>query len=384
MCGGRAPPRRSGAGRRLNRWWGLRSGGCAASGRGAHGKGEQVSETAFDALLVAGFGGPESMAEVPEFLQRVSGGRIPPARLAEVGRHYARFGGVSPVNQQHRELAAELATRLRARAIDIPVTTGNRHTRPYFADVLAELAAAGRRRVLALVAAPYASYSGCRAYREELWAALPTDSSGVALIEVAKLVPYPGLPALVDAQVEVLRPALERWPGAHIVFTTHSIPVVMAETSGPGGGAYVAQQLALIARVMRRLAGEGVGAECRLAYQSRSGPPQQPWLEPDINDVLGELAAGGVEQVICSPIGFLTDHMEVVWDLDNEARATAERLGIGFTRVPTVGTSEVFLNGLTDLVAEALSGSGPSDGDLCGPGCCANPRGGEPPTVPGL
>lgn len=350
---------------------------------------------AFDAVLIAGFGGPESMDEVPAFLQRVSGGHIPPDRLAEVEHHYARFNGVSPVNGQHRELAAALKAALAARGINVPVDNGNRHTPPHFDQALAQLAAGGARRVLAVVPTPYSSYSGCRAYREELFAGLPRDASGHATLEVFKLDPYWDLPALVSAQVELLQPALAAQPGAHIVFTTHSIPTEMARTSGPVGGAYVRQHLELIDAVMIELARRGIHATWELAYQSRSGSPRTPWLEPDINDVVVRCAGEGVRSIICSPIGFLTDHMEVVWDLDTEARQTAVEHEVHFVRVPTVGTVPVFIEGLADHVAKALRAGNDSslaqakpapsavERQWCTEHCCPNARGAKP-SVPGI
>ncbi|CEI50575.1 ferrochelatase [Propionibacterium freudenreichii] len=346
--------------------------------------------TSFDALLVAGFGGPESMAEVPDFLQRVSGGHIPPDRLAEVEHHYARFGGVSPVNAQHRALAAALGEALVARGIDVPIANANRHSMPYMDQALADLQSRGIRRVLTLVPTPYASYSGCRAYREELLAGTRLDDEGRPALQVVKLDPYADLPALVTAQVQLLRAALADHPDAHLVFTTHSIPTAMAETSGPHGNAYIPQHLALIDAVMAELAAGGLRPSWELAYQSRSGSPRTPWLEPDINDVITRLAGEGARDVICSPIGFLTDHMEVVWDLDTEAAATAAEHSMAFTRVATVGTLPVFIEGLADLVVAALAtepGTGPdapAARHWCTPDCCPNARVAGRPTIPGF
>ncbi|MFZ2625086.1 MAG: ferrochelatase [Propionibacterium sp.] len=329
----------------------------------------------FDAVVVLGFGGPESMADVPGFLRRVSGGHIPQDRLDEVAGHYAHFGGVSPVNAQHRALARALDERLAARGLTLPVVTANRHSEPLIAPVLAGLAERGARRVLGLVAAPFSSYSGCRAYREELFTGLPRGGA----LGVVKIGCYPELDALVSCQVELTERALREAPGARLVFTTHSIPTAMAESSGPLGGAYVAQHLRLIGKVMSGLAARGLTPSWELAYQSRSGSPHTPWLEPDINDVLRRLAAEGVQQVVCSPIGFLTDHMEVVWDLDTEASATARSLSIGFTRVPTVGAQPAFLDELAALVAACLTGTAVSrPGGWCGAGCCPDPRGPRP------
>ncbi|SER88772.1 ferrochelatase [Propionibacterium cyclohexanicum] len=330
---------------------------------------------AFDAVVVLGFGGPESMDEVPDFLRRVSGGHIPQERLDEVAGHYAHFGGVSPVNAQHRALARALEQRLGARGLALPVVTANRHSAPLMAPVLAQLAEQGARRVLALAAAPFSSYSGCRAYREELFTALPRGRT----LGVVKIGCYPQLGALASCQVELLEQAFREAPDAHLVFTTHSIPTAMAASSGPHGGAYVAQHRRLIDTVMAALADRGLAPSWELAYQSRSGSPRTPWLEPDINDVLHRLARQGVRHVVCSPIGFLTDHMEVVWDLDTEASATAGNLGLGFTRVATVGAQPAFLDELARLVAGFLTGEARTcSGGWCGAGCCPNPRGSRP------
>ena len=308
----------------------------------------------FDAVLVVGFGGPEAADEVPGFLQHVSGGHIPAARLAEVSRHYDHFGGSSPANAQNRMLAEAIARRLAKRGLPVPVALAHRHSAPFITDVLAQLAGQGHRRVLTVISSPYASYASCRAYREELFAALPRDEQGHSRLQVANLTPFADLPALADAEAQLLQAELARHPDAHLVFTTHSIPTAMARASGPTGEAYVTQHQQLIGEVLARLAQAGYTPCWRLAYQSRSGSPETPWLEPDINQLLNQLAADGVSQVICCPMGFLSDHMEVAWDLDVQAADTARRLGMDFIRVPTAGEQPVFLDGLSDRIAATL------------------------------
>lgn len=329
----------------------------------------------YDAVLVTGFGGPEAMDQVPDFLNRVTGGHLPPARLAEVSRHYEHFNGVSPVNAQNRELAAELEQRLADKGVQLPVAVAHRFAEPSFSQVLGELAEQGHRAILSLAPAPFGSYISCRSYREMLADALPRDDHGRARLSVAKLAPFADLPALAQAQAELLAPLVANDPQATVVFTTHSIPTQMAETSVHGNG-YIGHHQMVINAVLAKMADQGLEPAWRLAYQSRSGAPHTPWLEPDIADELKQLADHGVTSVICSPIGFLSDHMEVIWDLDQQAAEVARELGVGFTRVPTVGTSPVFLDGLTDLVIRAITSGGP--GTLCDSDCCPNPAGPHP------
>lgn len=338
-----------------------------------------------DALLLASFGGPESPAEVVPFLERVTAGRgIPRERLAEVGQHYFTLGGVSPINAQNRLLIAALEQELAVRGIDLPVYWGNRNLQPFFADTLAEIASDGHTRVLALATSAYSSYSGCRQYREDLALAL-SESQTADRLEVLKLKPYFDAPGFVAAMRPGLVQALEDWrsagvevSAAHVFFTTHSIPDPMSVTSGPAPsdtaaqGLYVRQHLQVAESLMA--ASE---FEWSLVYQSRSGAPGSPWLEPDINDALADATERGITHALIVPIGFISDHVEVVWDLDTQAMATARDLGIACERVATAGVRQEFIAGLIDLVEEALSGARPTS-DLCSGNCCPNPRAAKP------
>ena len=360
---------------------------------------------AYDAILLASFGGPEGQDDVIPFLRNVTRGRgIPEERLEEVAHHYRAFGGVSPINDQNRELKAALERRLGERGIDLPVLWGNRNWDPYLNDALAEAHAAGHTKLIGLATSAYSSYSSCRQYREDFADALEDTGLG-GTIQIDKIRQYFDHPGFVTPFVEGVRDALrsvtESLPGidpateVEILFSTHSIPSSDAAKSGPaergfdGSGAYAAQHLAVAEVVMR-----GTDVPWRLVYQSRSGPPSMPWLEPDINDAIAELPARGIRAVIVVPLGFVSDHMEVLWDLDNEASATATELGLAFVRVPTPGVHAAYVDGLIDLVLErvngvpagnrpALTALGPWY-DVCRPGCCENVRLGFKPAVSGL
>lgn len=314
-----------------------------------------------DAILLAGFGGPEGQDDVIPFLRNVTRGRgVPDERLEAVAHHYRARGGVSPINGQNRALKAALEAELARRGLDLPVYWGNRNWAPYFTDALTEARAAGHRRLLALVTSAYTSYSGVGQYLEDFAGAL--DETHLAgELEIAKLrefFDHPGFVApFVDGVAAALARVARERPGAptHVLFVTHSVPTAAALASGPEhgpGGAYVAQHRAVAEVVMRQSAPEGT--PWSLVYQSRSGSPSVPWLEPDVNDALDELAGRGVGAVVVVPIGFVSDHMEVVWDLDTEATTTAERHGMLAVRVPTPGVHPAFVAGLVDLVVERL------------------------------
>ncbi|MEW2258434.1 ferrochelatase [Streptomyces sp. NPDC047869] len=349
----------------------------------------------YDALLLLSFGGPEGPDDVVPFLENVTRGRgIPRERLKEVGQHYFQFGGVSPINDQNRALLKALREDFAEHGLNLPVYWGNRNWAPYLTDTLREMAADGRRRVLVLATSAYASYSGCRQYRENLADALATlQDEGVRPPEVDKLRHYFNHPGFVEPMIDGVLRSLADLPedvrdGAHIAFTTHSIPTSAADTSGPAeahgeGGAYVEQHLdaaQLIADAVRERT--GVDHPWRLVYQSRSGAPHIPWLEPDICDHLEERHAAGVPAVVMAPIGFVSDHMEVLYDLDTEATAKAGELGLPVRRSATVGADPRFAAAVRDLVLEraaaergqeatrcALGALGPSH-DLCPVGCC--------------
>jgi len=347
----------------------------------------------YDAVLLVSFGGPEGPAEVLPFLQRVTAGRgIPDERLAEVGEHYYLFGGVSPINAQNRELLACLRTALPAAGLDLPVYWGNRNSAPFLADTLAQMATDGIRRALAVVTAAYSSYSGCRQYRENIAAAAAEVGPQAPVVDkVRHYFDHPGfVGAFVDATVAALAtlpPAVA--DDARLVFTTHSIPTAQALASGPDGDGYVTQHAAtaaLVAAGVQERTGRPRAHD--LVFQSRSGPAHQPWLEPDISDHLADLAAQGVPGVVAVPIGFVSDHMEVVYDLDTVAAADAARLGLPFARAATPGTDPQFVAALVDLVAERVRDTPPAERrclsrlgplpDRCAAACCPNPRGDRP------
>ena len=353
----------------------------------------------YDAVLLFSFGGPNGPDDVLPFLRNVTAGKnIPDERLAEVAEHYHHFGGRSPINEQNLALRAALQAELERRGLDVPVVWGNRNWAPYTTDALAEAYAAGARRVVAVVTSAYSSYSGCRQYRENLWTALsdlavrvgaPEGTHPLAVDKVRSYFNHPGfVQANVDAVVEAYQgvAADAAWP--RLVFVTHSIPDTMEEASVVAGASYREQHLD-VARTVAAAAAERLGREVEwdLAFCSRSGPPSQPWLEPDVNDHLGTLAAAGTTSVVLSPIGFVSDHMEVAFDLDTEALETAQELGMTAVRADSVGVREAFVRGLVDLLveraaiaradaaglprpAEATAGDLPAFRSVCAPGCC--------------
>jgi ferrochelatase len=341
----------------------------------------------FDAILLSSFGGPEGPDEVLPFLERVTAGRgIPPERLLEVGSHYLALDGVSPINAQNRALVTALQAELAGRGIDVPVVLGNRNSAPLFVDVVRDLHAAGHRRLLAVATSAYSSYSGCRQYREDLAGAVEESGVGDDLT-IVKARPYGYLDGFVAPMAEGLHDMLAKTlsrrgtlAGVHVFFTTHSIPDAMAAASGPGAsGAYLAQHQQVAERVFATATDDlSEQPTWSLVYQSRSGSPQIPWLEPDINDALREAATNGTVEVALVPIGFISDHIEVVWDLDTQARQTADELGLGFTRVRTAGLDPRFVAGLADVITASLAGTPTSPGDLwngtCSTDCCVNAR----------
>lgn len=350
----------------------------------------------YDALLLLSFGGPEGPDDVLPFLENVTRGRgVPRERLAEVGAHYHRFGGVSPINAQNRALLAALRADFAAHGLDLPVYWGNRNWAPYVTDTFQEIARDGRRRVLTVVTSAYSSYSGCRQYREDLAAALAAlAADGLDQPRVDKLRVYYNHPGFVATMADGVLAALAELPAevrddAHLAFCTHSIPTTSADASGPAatygaGGAYLAQHLEAARLVADRVReASGVERQWQLVYQSRSGAPHIPWLEPDICDHLAALRAAGAPAVVMVPVGFVSDHMEVRYDLDTEAMGAARELGLPAARSATVGTDPRFVAALRDLVLEraaaergaapqrrALGVLGPGH-DVCPVGCCA-------------
>jgi ferrochelatase len=314
------------------------------------------------------------------FLRNVTRGRgVPEERLAEVAEHYLSFGGVSPINAHNRALLDALRTEFAAHDIDLPLYWGNRNWKPFVADAVRTMRDDGVMRALVFATSATASYSSCRQYREDLAQARAVAGPGAP--DLVKLRHFFDHPGFVAAQADRVRDALRTVPGdARLVFTAHSIPQSMNAASGPqANGLYAAQQ-----RETARLVTEavrGAGAPFDLVWQSRSGPPQVPWLEPDVNDHLRALAEQGVRAVVVTPSGFVSDHVEVRWDLDEEARATAASVGIEFARAATVGTHPAFVSAIRELVEERLAGAAPRSlgalglcGIDCPPGCCPAPR----------
>ncbi len=343
-----------------------------------------------DVLLVVSFGGPEGPDDVVPFLANVTRGRgIPPERLADVGAHYERFGGVSPLNQLNRDLVGALRREVAARAWDLPVLWGNRNWDPYLDSALREARALGAERVFVMLTSAYSSYSGCRQYRENLADALavvtgdddPDQPSWRP--QLLQLRHYFNHPAFIDTMVGATQAAMAQVPpGSRLVFTTHSIPSRDAQRCD-----YVAQHLDVAATIADRV---GCQDSWDLVYQSRSGSPQTPWLEPDIADHLTALAEAGAAGAVMVPIGFVSDHMEVIWDLDTVAAHVAAEVGLPVARAATAGTDQRFVAMVLDLVEERRAGlSGhdvarPSEGRLgprsvpCAADCCPNPRGPRP------
>ncbi|HSI93204.1 MAG TPA: ferrochelatase [Jiangellaceae bacterium] len=349
----------------------------------------------YDAFLLVSFGGPEAPEDVVPFLENVTRGRgIPPERLEEVAGHYHAFGGRSPINDQNRALLAAVEAELYRGGATVPVYWGNRNWHPYLADALARMRDDGIGRAASFVTSAYSSYSGCRQYREDLATAVSKVGPGAPRID--RIRHYFDHPGFVAANVAGVTEAMATLPPdvtarARLVYVTHSIPTAMAETSGPDGGAYQAQHRAAAAAVTAGVAERtGVRPEADLVYCSRSGSPQVPWLEPDVNDHLEQLVAEGVPAVVLAPIGFISDHMEVVFDLDTEAMDTARRLGLPAARAASAGTHPAFVAAVRDLFVERAAverGERPAQASVgppgpshyvCPAGCCPNPRGPRP------
>ena len=329
-----------------------------------------------EALLVLGFGGPEGHDDVMPFLLNVTRGRgIPPERLEAVAEHYHHFGGVSPINDQNKALVAALEGELAAAGIDMPVYWGNRNWAPYVEDAWRQMADDGVQHAYVLATSAYASFSGCRQYHEDVArarVALQSDASAPAGPTAEKLPHYFDAPGFVQANADALAAAIASLPaelrdGARLVATAHSIPNAMAAVAGPQGGAYEAELRAAAQAVVDAAA---PGRSFDLVWQSRSGPPSVPWLEPDVNDHLKALAEAGEKAVVVFPVGFISDHLEVIWDLDNEAEETAGELGLAFARAATAGTHPAFVTSLRELLAERRAGGEPRLGTNCPASCC--------------
>jgi protoporphyrin/coproporphyrin ferrochelatase len=325
-----------------------------------------MPELAYDAVLVLSFGGPETREDVIPFLENVLRGRnVPRERMLAVAEHYYHFGGKSPINDQCRALIAALKDELARQGPKLPIYWGNRNWHPFLADTLRQMKADGVRRALAFVTSIFSSYSGCRQYLEDIERAR-AEVDGAP--EIHKLRTFYNHPLFVEAQASCVAEALGGRQ-AEIIFTAHSVPVSMAESSD-----YVKQL-----QESCRLVAENVGInDWRLVFQSRSGPPGQPWLEPDIADVLREMPRGA--EVVIVPIGFISDHMEVIYDLDTEAQAIAQERGIHMVRAATVGVHPRFLQMIRQLIGEQLGlcqpqaiGQYPPSQDVCRANCCPAP-----------
>jgi ferrochelatase len=336
--------------------------------------------TQYDAILIVGFGGPERREDVLPFLENVTRGRnIPRERLLGVAEHYYHFGGKSPINDQVRELIAALRPVLQQHGIALPIAWGNRNWHPFLADAMQELSAAGAQRVLALVLAAYSSYSSCRQYGEDIEGARAAVGDRAPVVDKIRV--FFNHPGFIAANADHLREALEKIPAdrrsrARVAFTAHSIPMSMAQTSR------YAEQLNEACRLVCELL-EIPESRWALAYQSRSGRPSDPWLEPDICDHLVALSANGVSDVALLPIGFLSDHLEVLYDLDVEAREKSRELGLNLVRAATVGTHPQFVGALAELIEERINppssgrsalGSLGASPDVCPADCCPVPR----------
>jgi len=392
----------------------------AASEEAASGAEHVTTPVAYDAILLASFGGPEGQDDVIPFLRNVTRGRgIPEERLEEVAHHYRAFGGISPINDQNRELKAALEAELERRGIDLPVLWGNRNWTPYVRDALTEANERGFTKLIAIGTSAYSSFSSCRQYREDY--AIALDETGLGdTLSIDKVRQFFDHPGFVQPFIDGVRQGLADVAAkgftpdeTHVLFSTHSIPSSDAERSGPKSrgfgpdGAYAAQHLAVAEVVMHEArtvrepvdgaaASTGSATEIgwSLVYQSRSGPPSMPWLEPDINDSIAELAGKGIKAVVIVPLGFVSDHMEVKWDLDTEAMETSAEHDVFAVRVPTPGVHAAYVTGLIDLVLERRDGVPVADRpamtdlgpwyDVCRPGCCENVRAGFKPALAGV
>ncbi|MEM9953077.1 MAG: ferrochelatase [Chloroflexota bacterium] len=327
----------------------------------------------YDAILVMSFGGPDKADDVVPFLQNVTRGRnIPEERLVEVGEHYYQFGGKSPINEQNLALIEALEEELAENNIDLPVYYGNRNWHPMITDTLQQMKDDGVKRAIAFFTSGFSCYSGCRQYRENIIEAQEAVGDGAP--EVDKIRVFYNHPGFIYPMVDNVRQALSNWDedeqhNVHIIFTAHSIPMGQARNS-----AYEAQlkeSCRIIADILET-------DNYTLVYQSRSGPPQMPWLEPDIVDYMEEIHEQGINNVVIVPVGFISDHMEVMFDLDTEAQDAAEEMSMKMVRAGTVGTAKPFVTMIRELVEERMTenpnrkalGKRPANHDICPIDCC--------------
>jgi ferrochelatase len=329
----------------------------------------------FDALLVVSFGGPEGMDDVIPFLENVLRGRnVPRERLLQVAKHYELFGGGSPINEQNRQMIAALKEELKTKGPSLPIYFGNRNWHPMLADTLRQMRDDGIQNALAFVTSAYSSYSSCRQYLENIAEARSVVGDGAPRVE--KIRAFYNHPLFIAANVAQIQKALAQIPEtlrrrAHLVFTAHSIPSSMAKNCD-----YEAQ----LGETSRLIADAMGMTQWRLVFQSRSGSPAQPWLGPDICDCLRELKEAGVNDVVVAPVGFVSDHMEIIYDLDTEAMALCRELGLNMIRAATAGTHPLFVEMVRELMMErieptiprqSLGNHGPR-AYACRPDCCAS------------
>jgi len=331
------------------------------------------NESTYDALLIVSFGGPEGMNDVMPFLENVLRGRnVPRQRMLQVARRYEMFDGISPLNEQNRRLIAALEREFESHGPHLPIYWGNRNWHPMLADTIAQMARDGIKHALAFVTSAYSSYSSCRQYLENIASAREVVGTGAPRVD--KIRAFYNHPLFIETNLAAVRAAFENIPQSHrssaeLVFTAHSIPQSMAENCE-----YENQ-----IRESGRLIAESLGHErWRLAFQSRSGQPTDPWLGPDILVCLKALRSSGATDVVIAPIGFVSDHMEIVYDLDVEARQLCDEIGLNMRRAATAGTHPLFIKMIRELVLERLNanverrfiGNRVSSADFCMPGCC--------------
>ena len=333
----------------------------------------------YDALLVLSFGGPEGEDEVIPFLENVTRGRgIPRERLAQVGEHYFHFGGVSPINGQNRKLIANIEAELAARNIELPVYFGNRNWHPFAEDTAKQLLDDGHRNVLVFATSAWGGYSACRQYDEDIQRIREVTPG----ITFTKLWQFFADPAFVELVADGLREAVAQAPEqSRVLFTAHSVPTAADNAAGgPEDANLYSRQVAEAAKLVAQHAGVH---DYEVVWQSRSGNPATPWLEPDVVDRAKQLQQEGMEHLICVPLGFITDHMEVVWDLDTELKQACEEMGVSLDRTPTVGLDKRFAAMVVDIAKSVAQDVKPKtlssvsvqgctvNGAPCKEGCCA-------------
>ncbi|AZA11450.1 ferrochelatase [Corynebacterium gerontici] len=335
-----------------------------------------------DALLLLSFGGPEGVDEVRPFLENVTAGRgIPPERLDEVGKHYYHFGGKSPLNDLNKEIIANIEAELASRGIDLPVFFGNRNWKPFANDTASEMAKAGVRTAAVFATSAWGGYSGCRQYGEDIQAMREhLQSQGLPLIDFLKIRQFFDHPMFIEEQVSVIEDAFRHWglspkeaqdQGVRLVFSAHSIPVIANERAGtPEDGSLYSLQI----EQASKLVAEKLGFEnYDVVWQSASGNGRVPWLEPDIVDHAEQLEAQGVEKMVVAAIGFISDHMEVVWDLDNELQTAIAPTNLEVVRAATVGHTDTFASMVVDLIEESIGSKKPQHlGSVPSKGCTIN------------